>query len=183
MPGHGQQLPRRRTRHYQATHSSKHRPKPRFVGSTREGGHGEYTPRSIGKREAKGRADHAARRDRGGLELWWVNSAYGLGTREPDLTENNHGKKGGTEHLNLTGGRCADCLASVNGGLASIFTTANSARRGCDAQFATAPRRTTERKKATSVWVCYGVRLSFSHFRDTMAARGNRATRMPSKLK
>jgi hypothetical protein len=57
------------------------------------------------------------------------------------------------------GGRCADCLASVNGGLASIFPTANSARRGCDAQFATAPRRT----KATSAWVCYGVRLSFSH--------------------
>lgn len=85
-----------------------------------------------------------------------------MGNREPDLTENNDEKKGSIEHLNLTGGRCADCLAPVNGGPAGTFTTANSARRSCDAQFTTAPRRTTKHRKATSVWVCYGVRLSLS---------------------
>ena len=33
--------------------------------------------------------------------------------------------------MSLTGGRCADCLAPVNGGPASIFTTATSGRSDC----------------------------------------------------
>jgi hypothetical protein len=41
---------------------------------------------------------------------------HGLGDYESDLTEHDQGRKGGTEDMNLTGGRRVDTLAPTHGG-------------------------------------------------------------------
>jgi hypothetical protein len=44
-----------------------------------------------------------------------TNSSHGLGNYEFGLTEYDQGRKRSMEDMNLTGGRCAECLAPVNG--------------------------------------------------------------------
>jgi hypothetical protein len=65
-----------------------------------------------------------------------TNSGHSLCNYEFGLTEYDQGRKRGTKDMNLTGGRCAECLAPVNGGSAghrreiSCIPAPNRAGRG-----------------------------------------------------